>query len=251
MSGARLSNVSSSRPVPADSAASQTPSVRARIDARPTGSMGGFSEAVLRLLDIVVSGGLLIILSPLLAAIAIAIRLDSEGSPIFRQRRYGRGLREFTIVKFRTMRRDITPDPHRTYVLGVINGNGSGGTAADDSSLKKLPNDQRITRVGGFLRRFSLDELPQLWNVLRGDMTLVGPRPPIPYEVDFYPPRWLDRLSIKPGLTGLWQVSGRNELDYAEMVELDLEYVSRRSLWLNLTILARTASVVLTGRGAI
>ena len=149
------------------------------------------------------------------------------------------------------MQRDIAADPHRTYVLNVINGNGSTKPSAKERALKKLPNDRRVTGVGGFLRRFSLDELPQFWNVLRGDMTLVGPRPPIPYEVDFYPPRWLDRLSIKPGLTGLWQVSGRNELDYAEMVELDLEYVSRRSLWLNMTILVRTTSVVLTGRGAV
>lgn len=213
------------------------------IDKRPL-------EAILRILDLLVAGILLIVLAPLFAALAAAIKVDSSGSPIFRQRRCGRGLDEFTVFKFRTMRCDTAADPHRTYVLDVINGNEDSGSKRDEG-LQKLENDERITRVGAFLRRFSLDELPQLWNVIRGEMTVVGPRPPIPYEVDFYPPRWLRRLSVKPGLTGLWQVSGRNELDYAEMVELDLEYVEQRSLWLNAKILARTIKVVLTGRGAV
>ncbi|MGC1853074.1 MAG: sugar transferase [Solirubrobacterales bacterium] len=212
----------------------------------------GLLEVIVRIADLLVAGTLLIVLSPLLAVIAIAIRIDSPGSSIFRQRRCGRALREFTVLKFRTMRCDTEVDSHRSYVLDVIASNGDGdGKTKRDSGLQKLENDPRVTRVGFFLRRFSLDELPQLWNVVRGHMTLVGPRPPIPYEVDFYPPRWLSRLSVKPGLTGLWQVSGRNELDYAEMVELDLEYVDRRSLWLNVTILARTFAVVLTGRGAV
>jgi lipopolysaccharide/colanic/teichoic acid biosynthesis glycosyltransferase len=208
-------------------------------------------DAVLRVADLLAAIVLLVLLSPLLAAISIAIRLDSPGSPIFRQRRCGRSAKEFTVLKFRTMRRDTAADPHRSYVLGVISGKGPNGRPGEGNGLKKLENDDRITAVGAFLRRFSLDELPQLWNVLRGEMTLVGPRPPIPYEVEWYPPRWLERFSVKPGLTGLWQVSGRNELDYTEMVELDLEYVQRRSLWLNATILARTVKVVLTGRGAI
>jgi lipopolysaccharide/colanic/teichoic acid biosynthesis glycosyltransferase len=205
-------------------------------------------DAIVRLFDLLVATALLVTLAPVLAAIAIAIRLDSNGTALFRQRRCGRGLSEFTVLKFRTMRCDTAADPHRSYVLDVIASNGGGER---DSGLQKLEGDDRVTRVGAFLRRFSLDELPQLWNVMRGEMTLVGPRPPIPYEVDFYPPHWLDRLTVKPGLTGLWQVSGRNELNYAEMVELDLEYVNRRSLWLNATILARTFAVVLTGRGAV
>jgi len=205
-------------------------------------------DILLRLFDLIAATTLLVLLAPVFAAIAIAIRLDSSGSPIFRQRRCGRGVSEFTVLKFRTMRCDTAADPHRSYVLDVIESNGDGER---DSGLQKLEDDDRVTRVGAFLRRFSLDELPQLWNVLRGEMTLVGPRPPIPYEVDFYPPHWLDRLTVKPGLTGLWQVSGRNELNYAEMVQLDLEYVNRRSLWLNTTILARTFAVVLTGRGAV
>jgi len=196
---------------------------------------------------------MLIVLAPLFAALAVAIRADSRGSPIFHQRRCGRGFNEFTVYKFRTMRCDSAADPHRSYVLDAIssNGSGAGQNGKRDDGLQKLEDDDRITRVGAFLRRFSLDELPQLWNVIRGEMTLVGPRPPIPYEVDFYPPHWLRRLSVKPGLTGLWQVSGRNELDYTEMVELDLEYVDQRSLWLNIKILARTIKVVLSGRGAV
>jgi lipopolysaccharide/colanic/teichoic acid biosynthesis glycosyltransferase len=212
---------------------------------------GGPLDAIVRVIDLLAACLLLLVLAPLFAALTVAIRADSRGSPIFRQRRCGRGLREFTVFKFRTMRCDTAPDLHRDYVLDVINGNGASRSGGPDDGLQKLENDARVTQVGAFLRRFSLDELPQLWNVVRGEMTLVGPRPPIPYEVDFYPPRWLRRLSVKPGLTGLWQVSGRNELDYRQMVELDLEYVDRRSLWLNVKILARTIAVVISGRGAV
>jgi lipopolysaccharide/colanic/teichoic acid biosynthesis glycosyltransferase len=209
------------------------------------------TELAIRIVDLLASCLLLVVLAPLFAALAVAIRADSSGSPIFRQRRCGKGLREFTVFKFRTMRCDTAADPHRDYVLDVINGDGGAQVEERDEGLQKLENDVRVTRVGAFLRRFSLDELPQLWNVVRGEMTLVGPRPPIPYEVDFYPPRWLRRLSVRPGLTGLWQVSGRNELNYREMVELDLEYVDRRSLWLNIKLLARTVRVVFSGKGAV
>lgn len=241
-----MESASVDRHSPPSSATGARPAAEAEpIDDRPL-------EMIVRVADLIVAGLMLIVLAPLLAALAVAIRADSSGSPIFRQRRCGRGFEEFTVLKFRTMRCDTAADPHRSYVLDVINGNGNGDARSKrDEGLQKLENDARVTRVGGFLRRFSLDELPQLWNVVRGEMTLVGPRPPIPYEVDFYPPRWLPRLSVKPGLTGLWQVSGRNELDYAEMVELDLEYVERRSLWLNVKILARTVKVVITGRGAV
>jgi lipopolysaccharide/colanic/teichoic acid biosynthesis glycosyltransferase len=113
-----------------------------------------------------------------------------------------------------------------------------------------MVDDERVTRAGHWLRRSSFDELPQLWNVLRGDMSLVGPRPPSPYEGEHYPPHWLARFAVKPGLTGLWQVSGRSDLALEEMVTLDVEYSQRRSLWLNLQILARTVPAVLSGRGA-
>ena len=205
-----------------------------------------WSAVVQRTIDIVVASVLLVALLPVFAIIALAIGLDTRGPVLFRQSRCGRGRREFTINKFRTMRCDAVVEPHRDYVLGLIR-----GTEDMQGSLYKLASDDRVTRVGRVLRRFSLDELPQLWNVLRGEMTLVGPRPPIPYEVDNYPPEWLRRLAVKPGLTGLWQVSGRAELNYNEMVQLDLEYVQRRSLFLNARILVKTVWVVLGGRGAV
>jgi lipopolysaccharide/colanic/teichoic acid biosynthesis glycosyltransferase len=200
----------------------------------------------LRAIDVVGSAVLLILLMPLLLLIAIAIRIDSRGPVLFRQPRCGIGRRGFTIAKFRTMHRGTAATPHREYVTTLIQGGGG-----KRNGLYKLQDDPRITRVGRVLRRLSLDELPQLWNVLKGDMALVGPRPPIPYEVEHYPPGWLDRLTVKPGMTGLWQVSGRNELSYDEMVELDLEYVRRRSLRLNLRILVATFGVVIRGRGAV
>jgi lipopolysaccharide/colanic/teichoic acid biosynthesis glycosyltransferase len=200
-----------------------------------------------RALDLVLSVLLLVALAPVLAAIAIAIRLDSPGSVIYRQRRLGHKLEPFTILKFRSMRSDAGDARHREYVTGLINGTV---TETDGGSMYKLTNDDRVTRVGRLLRRTSLDELPQIWNVLRGDMSLVGPRPPLSYEVEHYPVHWFGRFAVKPGLTGLWQVSGRCELTVEEMIVLDLEYVRRRGLWTNVKILARTFPVVLLGRGA-
>jgi lipopolysaccharide/colanic/teichoic acid biosynthesis glycosyltransferase len=127
---------------------------------------------------------------------------------------------------------------------------GEQPESRDGNPRFKLAGDERVTRVGRLLRRTSLDELPQLWNVLRGDMSLVGPRPPIPYEVEHYPAHWFPRFAVKPGLTGLWQVSGRSELTLEQMVALDIEYVQRRSPLLNLSILARTVPAVLSTRGA-
>jgi lipopolysaccharide/colanic/teichoic acid biosynthesis glycosyltransferase len=200
-----------------------------------------------RTLDVVVSAVLLLLLAPLFALVALAIRLDSPGRVVFRQRRVGRDLTQFTMNKFRTMREDAPHETHRVFVLALIEGGGPQDGAT--GPLFKLVADDRITRVGRRLRRWSVDELPQLWNVLRGDMSLVGPRPPIPYEVESYPPDWFARFAVKPGLTGLWQVSGRSELTLAEMVDLDVQYVQRRSLWFNLVILLRTLPVVCHGRG--
>ena len=202
------------------------------------------TAASCRALDIVVSGVLLILLAPLFAILALAVRLDSSGPVFFRQRRFGLGLTTFTIYKFRTMAADTSAAPHREYVVGLIRGEG------DEGGVYKLQGDQRITRVGRLLRRFSLDELPQLWNVIRGDMSLVGPRPALPYEVEWYPTEWMPRFGVRPGITGLWQVGGRNQLNFDGMVQLDLEYARRRSLWLNLRILARTPWVVAHGKGA-
>ena len=179
---------------------------------------------------------------------AIAIRLDSRGRALFRQRRVGYGEREFTLFKFRSMRSDA--DPRRPPRVRHRPDQGQGRPTAAAENLYKLAVDDRITPVGRWIRRWSLDELPQLFNVVAGDMTLVGPRPAIPYEVDEYPSWYLDRFAVKPGLTGLWQVSGRNERTYEEMVRLDIEYAERRSLLLDLSILARTPLTVLARRGA-
>ncbi len=202
-----------------------------------------------RLLDITVAGGVLLALSPLLAAIALAIRLESRGPVIFRQRRLGQGLQPFTVLKFRTMRHGVDAAPHRDYVHSLID----QPDGAERGRLYKLSVDDRVTATGRFLRSWSLDELPQLVNVLRGEMALVGPRPVIPYEVERYPEPYLRRFAVKPGLTGLWQVSGRNERTYDEMVRYDIEYAQRAcqrgALLLDLSILARTLPVVLGRQG--
>lgn len=209
---------------------------------------GRLLDVSCRALDIVGAAVLLVLLSPLLALIAILVRLDSPGSPIFRQRRVGRDAVPFTVNKFRTMHDGVPPDRHREFVLGLIAGEHREHTSPGPHF--KMTKDQRITRFGRALRRSSLDELPQLWNVLRGDMSLVGPRPAIPYEVEHYPPHWFARFAVKPGVTGLWQVSGRSTVTLEEMVGLDVEYAHRRSFWLNLSILLRTVPAVLSGRGA-
>ena len=184
---------------------------------------------------------LVLLLAPLLLLIALIIKLDSPGPVLFRQQRVGRGRRNFLVAKFRTMQHGADHDVHRDYMLALI----ESGTPAP-----KLAGDARVTRFGAFLRRTSLDELPQLWNVLRGEMSLVGPRPPIPYEVDHYPPHWFERFLVKPGVTGLWQVSGRSEVSLEEMIELDVDYARRRSVLLNVWILLRTIPAVLSQRGA-
>jgi lipopolysaccharide/colanic/teichoic acid biosynthesis glycosyltransferase len=206
------------------------------------------SVAACRALDMAVSAFLLLVLLPVFLALAAAIRLDSPGRVLYRQRRVGRDLDPFTVNKFRTMHSGAGHETHRQYVIGLIE--GQSDTQETEPNFFKMANDDRVTRVGRFLRKSSLDELPQLWNVLRGDMSLVGPRPPIPYEVEHYPPHWFERFAVKPGMTGLWQVSGRSELTLEEMIALDVEYARSRSLWLNVRILARTVPVVFVGRGA-
>jgi lipopolysaccharide/colanic/teichoic acid biosynthesis glycosyltransferase len=180
--------------------------------------------------------------------VAIAIKLDSPGPVLFWQRRLGRDLAPFQVAKFRTMGDGCDTEAHRRYVEGMIR-----EKEADDGSprpMQKLQKDPRITKVGALLRRTSIDEVPQLWNVLRGEMSLVGPRPPIQYEVDNYPTRAFRRFAVRPGLTGLWQVRGRSLTTFAEMIDLDSEYVDRRSFLLNLKILALTIPTVIVGKGA-
>jgi lipopolysaccharide/colanic/teichoic acid biosynthesis glycosyltransferase len=198
-------------------------------------------DVACRVLDVVATLAIAILLTPLMLAIALLIKVDSRGPVFFRQHRVGLHRRQFLVAKFRTMHHGADHDVHRDYMLALI----ESGTPAP-----KLTGDSRVTRVGRFLRRTSLDELPQLWNVLRGEMSLVGPRPAIPYEVDQYPPHWFARFAVKPGVTGLWQVSGRSEVSLEQMIQLDVEYARRRSLWLNAWIMLRTVPAVLTARGA-
>lgn len=203
-----------------------------------------------RSLDLLLASiGLITCLVPILL-ICIAIRLERGGPAIFRQQRLGRGKRAFTMHKFRTMRLQSDPDIHREYVQLLIGGIETTHAGDDGRDLYKLAADDRVTRVGRFLRKASLDELPQLYDVLAGHMSLVGPRPVIPYEAELYPPSYDRRFEAKPGLTGLWQVNGRSERTYREMVALDIAWVERRSLGLYLSILARTPRVLLQRRGA-
>ncbi|MEV4139204.1 sugar transferase [Dactylosporangium sp. NPDC049742] len=182
---------------------------------------------------------LLVVLSPLLAGLALAVRAESKGPVLFRQVRVGKDGREFVIVKFRTMHTDAEARLAELRHLNEV-----------DGALFKLRNDPRVTRVGRFLRKFSLDELPQLLNVLGGSMSLVGPRPPLPEEVAVYPDDARRRLAVRPGMTGLWQVSGRSDLSWDEAVRLDLQYVENWSLSLDLVIMLRTLSAVTRGAGA-
>jgi lipopolysaccharide/colanic/teichoic acid biosynthesis glycosyltransferase len=207
------------------------------------------SPLLRRTLDVGVSALLLLLLAPVLVAIALAVRIDSRGPALFRQRRLGHGARPFQMYKFRTMRHGSDPAVHKRFVREMIVNELQAKDSAPVSVFKVHP-DPRVTRIGRALRRTSLDELPQLFNILRGDMSLIGFRPPIPYEVRDYPAWYHRRFDGQPGLTGLWQVSGRNRRSYDEMVLLDIEYLNRRSWVQDLIVLIRTVGVVITGRGA-
>ncbi|MBI4612779.1 MAG: sugar transferase [Planctomycetes bacterium] len=195
-------------------------------------------------IDLAGSGMGLVLLSPVLFTIAFLIKLTSRGPVFFVQKRIGKEGREFDFLKFRTMRTDAVPDSHKDFVRAYINGENVAETCArTQAPVNKIVEDPRVTGVGRFLRRYSLDELPQLLNVLSGDMSLVGPRPPIPYEVEMYREWHKKRLEAIPGITGLWQVSGRNRLSFQEMVLLDLYYLENWSLALDLKILFWTIPV--------
>jgi exopolysaccharide biosynthesis polyprenyl glycosylphosphotransferase len=207
----------------------------------------GRRRVLKRVFDIVAVALSLLLIAPLLLLIALAIKLESRGPVLFRQERVGERGRPFTMYKFRSMRAGADPAPHRAHVERLIAGNLDPAQLGGDL---KLARDPRVTRVGRLLRRTSLDELPQLFNVLIGDMSLVGPRPPIAYEVALYQDWHRRRLDAPPGISGLWQVKGRNRVSFDEMVRLDLEYIEKQSLWLDLQILAQTPLAVLSGRGA-
>lgn len=193
-----------------------------------------------RLLDITVSSLLMLLLSPFLIAVAFIIWLYDGGAPLFRQRRVGRDGREFDFYKFRSM--VVNAEAVREQL--------EAQNRHDDPRTFKLDGDPRITPFGRFLRKFSVDELPQLWNVFLGDMSLVGPRPPVPQEVDLYTDKDWQRLSVKPGMTGLWQVSGRSNLPFPDQVRLDCEYIQRQGIGFDLLLIAKTIPAVITADGA-
>ncbi|HEY1408503.1 MAG TPA: sugar transferase [Promineifilum sp.] len=222
--------------------------------------------AVKRVFDLAVVVLSMVFLLPLMALIALLIKWDSPGPAIFRQERItakrrvrnGRVYWEempFTIFKFRTMRTDAKSTIHHQFIMAYIAGDEKrmaelqSAQKAEDAKYK-LVTDPRVTRVGSFLRKTSLDELPQLWNILQGNMSLVGPRPPIPYEVELYLPHHHDRLRTVPGLTGWWQVKGRSATSFEEMVRMDVDYIRRQSLWLDIKIIIMTLTAVVDGKGA-
>jgi lipopolysaccharide/colanic/teichoic acid biosynthesis glycosyltransferase len=207
---------------------------------------------VKRMIDVVGSGALLILCSPVFLTIAAAVKLTSKGPVFFRQQRVGRYGKTFTFLKFRSMYVNNDASVHKEFVTRMIASEAAqAGQKNGEPVVFKITNDKRITRIGKFLRRTSLDELPQFLNVLRGEMSLVGPRPPIPYELAAYQ-TWHRRrlLAVKPGITGLWQVVGRSRVQFDEMVRLDLRYASTWSPWLDIKILLRTPMAVIRGSGA-
>ncbi|WP_088228896.1 sugar transferase [Desulfosporosinus sp. FKB] len=196
-------------------------------------------ELAKRIFDVILTGVGLFVISPILLVIVIAIKLTSEGPVIFAQDRVGINGRTFKMYKFRSMVINAEELKAKLAHLNEMSG-----------PVFKITNDPRVTPIGRFLRRTSLDELPQLWNVFIGDMSLVGPRPPLPNEVNMYDPKHRKRLAVKPGITCIWQISGRNEVDFEEWMEMDAEYVERWSLWMDMAILAKTVPVVLLRKGA-
>jgi exopolysaccharide biosynthesis polyprenyl glycosylphosphotransferase len=199
----------------------------------------GARRLVKEVVERMVALGGLVVLSPLLLALAVAIRRETPGPALFRQQRVGRNGELFTMVKFRTMTQTAEADKVELSVLNEC-----------DAVLFKMRADPRVTGLGRWLRRYSIDELPQLWNIVTGDMSLVGPRPALPDEVEKYDVDPRRRLAVKPGLTGLWQVSGRSDLSWPETVRLDVQYVDNWSLGLDVSIVCRTIGAVLDHRGA-
>lgn len=209
----------------------------------------GLNFVIKRGFDIAVAAMILIPAAPLILLTALAIRLFDGGPLLFRQVRIGLHGQPFELLKFRTMRPLSSDAAHRDYVRKWIQEKGHAAAAHNGKSLFKLSGDARITRLGRWLRRFSLDELPQLFNVLRGEMSLIGPRPALPYEIDLYQDWHRRRLEAPPGITGLWQVSGRNHLSFEDMVRLDIKYIEDWSLGGDVAILLRTVPTILHGEG--
>jgi exopolysaccharide biosynthesis polyprenyl glycosylphosphotransferase len=221
------------------------PEIRKREDARKV------PLAIKRAIDLVGSAAALVFLSPVFAAVSLAIKFSSKGPVLFKQERLGQHGKTFTVLKFRSMRTDCDVKIHQQYVEQFIAGQVDGNSEAAAKPVFKIQKDPRVTPVGRFIRKTSLDELPQFWNVLLGEMSLVGPRPALAYEFRKYEV-WHRRrvLETKPGITGLWQVEGRSRTRFDEMVRLDLKYARAWSVWLDLKILALTPGAVIQGEGA-
>jgi lipopolysaccharide/colanic/teichoic acid biosynthesis glycosyltransferase len=219
-------------------------------------SPNGSDESALKIkraMDVAGSASLLVCLSPILAAVALAVKCTSKGPALFKQERVGQHGQRFTFLKFRSMVCDNDHSAHKEFVTKFIANQAEHQSVNPrGKGIYKLTKDKRVTAVGKFLRRSSLDELPQLLNVLKGDMSLVGPRPPIPYEMAVYKTWHRNRvLRVKPGITGLWQVTGRSRVKFDEMVRIDLRYASSWTLWLDLKILLSTPMAVIRGQGAV
>jgi lipopolysaccharide/colanic/teichoic acid biosynthesis glycosyltransferase len=202
-------------------------------------------EVVKRALDIALASALVVLAAPLLLLLWCLVRSTSAGPALFRQERVGRGMRPFTMLKLRSMYTDNDDRTHRAYVTTMLSAEEE--VPEQDNALFKLTGDPRVTPLGAWLRRTSLDELPQLINVLRGDMSLVGPRPMLPWEAELLAAPYRRRFTVKPGITGLWQVNGRSRLSMRTALELDVEYTRRRSVLLDLGILARTVPALFRG----
>jgi lipopolysaccharide/colanic/teichoic acid biosynthesis glycosyltransferase len=228
-----------------------TPRSRHALDHEPAGITAQPGYPSKRALDVVGSLAALVLLSPLFLVVALLIKLTSPGPVIFRQQRIGQGGVPFTFYKFRSMRVDNDDRVHREFVASLIDGKPTSGEVAGDKGQFKMKADPRVTPIGRFIRKTSIDEIPQFWNVLKGDMSLVGPRPPVPYEADRYK-AWHRRriFDLKPGLTGIWQVEGRSRVSFDDMVRMDLRYLRQNSLVFDLKILLKTVSVVVFCEGA-
>jgi lipopolysaccharide/colanic/teichoic acid biosynthesis glycosyltransferase len=220
-------------------------------------------EMLKRVMDIVIASAMLLLALPVMIVCAIAVKLDSGGPIIFSQERVGLAqgrkgkweTRGFMVYKFRTMHTNNSSESHQAFIKAMMEKDEEtmaklNGGVLDAKNKFKMTRDPRITRVGAFLRKTSLDELPQLFNVLNGTMSLVGPRPALPYEVNMYKPEYMGRLAAKPGITGWWQVFGRSQVGFDEIMAMDLHYVRSRSLLLDLKLIVLTPIAILQGKGA-
>jgi exopolysaccharide biosynthesis polyprenyl glycosylphosphotransferase len=222
---------------------SQSPALYVVAD---TNRLAGLQGTMKRVLDIVLSALALLFLSPLLITIVILVKRSSPGPVLFVQERIGKNGIPFRFLKFRTMVHNSDDAIHRQFAAMFINGDGH---QEQPGKVFKMKNDPRVTRIGRWLRKTSIDELPQLLNILKGEMSIVGPRPPIAYELDHYQPWHHERLRVTPGLTGLWQVSGRSNVPFEEMVRLDIHYINTWTLLEDVRIILKTVPVVFNGTG--